>query len=218
MSRGHGRWEQRLLRAASGAVVVPVSGIVRACVVSPGRSDYTSARRAAKSLAVKSQLSVLYAWSCPGCFAVQDRPDPEPCCKPARAMLAVCEPGRAHLLAHPAPAPGGQAPAWVSAARPAPAGLPLPTVDDLARLALQRLWEALNAGTITVNARDVSAIVRLAREQPPGGPRPGDERWQAAVRELLWMVRLRLGDGWPSFARDLRASQALRDLWQVPDP
>jgi len=114
MSKGPGRWQQRLLRAAGGAVIAPVGGVVRACVVSPVRADYTSARRAARTMAEASRLAACYAWTCPGCFRVQDRPDPESCCRPARAMLAVANPGRVHLLAHPAPPPGGRPPSWLS--------------------------------------------------------------------------------------------------------
>ena len=37
-------------------------------------------------------------------------------------------------------------------------------VDDLARLAAQRVWERLSAGTITVNIKDAATLMRLAAE------------------------------------------------------
>jgi hypothetical protein len=146
MSRGFGRWEREIMHVTAGVCVAPVGGIVRAVVPEPCRDDHASARRAAKSLATKNQVGALYAWTCPGCYRVQDRSDPEPCCARPRAMLAVCRPERRHLLAHPAPPPGGQAPAWLNDTRPAPAGLAAPTLDDVASLAMRRLWERLEAG------------------------------------------------------------------------
>jgi len=224
MSKGPGRWQQRLLRAAGGAVIAPVGGVVRAYVVSPVRADYTSARRAARTMAEASRLAACYAWTCPGCFRVQDRPDPESCCRPARAMLAVANPGRVHLLAHPAPPPGGRPPSWLSdapAPRPAPAGLAAVTLDDVAALALRRLWEALAAGTTpVVTARDVAALARLQlliRQDERDRVRArSDEQWKLATKELLWIARGHLGDRWPDFVTDVRASQALRDLCGPP--
>jgi hypothetical protein len=84
-------------------------------------------------------------------------------------------------------------------------------VDDLVRLALRRTWEALETGTASVSLRDLAALVRLAREQPPGGP--DAERWKRTTREVLWLARSHLGDRWPEFAAACRASQALQDLW-----
>ena len=76
-----------------------------------------------------------------------------------------------------------------------------PTLDDVASLAMRRLWERLEAGTIAVSPADAAALVRLAREiktEPYAGR--SDERWQAAVREILWLARSHLRDGWPAFA------------------
>jgi hypothetical protein len=217
VSRGHGRWERRLLSAASTAVVIPVGAVVRTSVVAPGRSDFASARRAAKTLASRNQVAACYAWTCPGCFRVQDRPDPVPCCRSARSMLAVARPERRRLLLHPAPPPGGQAPAWLNDARPAPAGLAAPTLDDVASLAMRRLWERLESGVCSVSPADVAALVRLAREIKPGSDAGrSDERWQAAVREILWLARSHLRDGWPAFAADVRASAGLAAMWGPP--
>jgi hypothetical protein len=217
MSRGPGRWERELISATASICITPVSGLVKAAVPEPDRSDFTSARRAAKSLAMKSQVAALYAWSCPRCFRIQDRADPQACCARPRAMLAVARPERRHLLAHPAPPPGGQAPAWLNDARPAPAGLLAPTLDDVASLAVRRLWERLESGVCSVSPADVAALVRLAREiktEPDAGR--SDERWQAAVREILWLARSHLRDGWPAFAADVRASAGLAAMWGPP--
>ena len=219
MSRGHGKWERELISATGSICITAVSGLVRSVVPEPRRSDFTSARRAAKSLATKNQVAALYAWTCPGCYRVQDRSDPEPCCTRPRPMLAVVRPERRRLVLHPAPAPG-PVPPWIilNDAPAAPAGLAAPGLDDLAQLASRRLWEALSAGTAAVSVRDVAALLRLAheagREQPAAGH--PDERWQAAVRELLWLARSHLRDGWPAFAADVRASAGLATMWGPP--
>ncbi len=218
MSRGPGVWQRQILRVTSGTVVAAVAGIVKTTVAVPDRDDFTAARRGAKGLALAQRVCAVYAWTCIRCGQIQDSDDPLPCCGPVRAMLAVCQPERRRLLLHPAPPPGGVAPAWINdARRPAP-GLPVPTVDDLAQLASRRLWEALSAGTAAVSVRDVAALLRLAheagREQPAAGH--PDERWQAAVRELLWLARSHLRDGWPAFAADVRASAGLAAMWGPP--
>lgn len=226
MSRGFGCWERRLLHATASAVVMPVASVVKSAVVTPSRSDYTSARRAARTLATGNQLSALYAYTCPKCGRVQDRPDPQPCCITPRAMLSVTAPSRRHLVRYPAPVPGGQPPAWLSAASAAPPGLPAPTAGDLARLAARRLWEALDAGTITVTPRDAATLLRLAAETghdtavaERDEARQQLARWQHGLRETLWLVRRRLGaDGWQRFAADLRADRLLQDLWPQPGP
>ena len=219
MSKGPGVWERRLLRATSGTVIAPVAGIVKTSVVAPDRSDYTSARRAAKSLAVKSQVAAFHAWTRPECFRVQDRSDPQPCCIRPRAMLAVARPERRHLLVYPAPAPSGSAPRWLSVAHPAPVGLPAPTLDDVAQLALRTAYGHLEAGTASVNLRDLAALLRLAheveREHHAGRP---NEHWAAAVKELLWVARSHLRDGWPALVSDVKANATLRDLWPRPGP
>jgi hypothetical protein len=112
-------------------VVVPVAGIVRTTVVSPDRSDFTSARRATRTLATKSEVSAFYCWTCPRCFAVQDTSDPVRCCISPRAMLSVTRPERRRLVLHPAPAPG-PVPPWImlNDAPAAPEGLAAPGLDD----------------------------------------------------------------------------------------
>jgi hypothetical protein len=217
VSRGFGRWQRELLAATASICITPVGAVVRSVVPEPGRSDYTSARRAAKQLAMKSQVSACYTYACVRCFRVQDRPAPVPCCSSVRPMLAVARPGR--YLAHPAPAPAGTAPAWIglSDARPAPAGLAVPTLDDLVSLAMRRLWERLESGVCSVSPADVAALTRLAREiktEPDAGR--SDERWQATVREILWLARSHLRDGWPAFAADVRASAGLAAMWGPP--
>ena len=88
MSRGLGTWQRTIMAATDCAVVVPVGNVVRTSVVAPSRNDFASARRAAKLLAMKSQVAALYAWSCPRCGRVQDRPDPDAVLRPA-AVYAV---------------------------------------------------------------------------------------------------------------------------------
>ena len=214
MSRGHGRWERELVSATSSICVVPVGGLVKAIVPEPSRSDFTSARRAAKTLATKSQVTAFYCWSCRRCGRVQDTDAPVRCCGAVRSSLAVARPGR--MLPRLAPAPTGQPPAWVglNVASAAPAGLAAPTVDDLARLASRRLWEALDAGTLAVTPRDAVALLRLAREA--GRDSAPDPRWSASMRELLWVARRHLGSNWEAFAADVRANQHLAAMWGPP--
>jgi hypothetical protein len=214
MSRGPGRWQRELLAATSSVCVVPVSGVVKAIVPAPCLDDFASARRGAKQLSLAGRISALYAWSCPRCFSVQDRADPQPCCKSPRSMLAVTGLERRHLVRHPAPAPGGQAPAWVNAAPVAPAGLAVPTVGDVAALALRNAYRRLEAGE-TVSVSDVVALLKLQREiERDARPDAGSAaRWHATVREILWTARHYLGDSWPAFAADLRASGQLRFMW-----
>jgi hypothetical protein len=164
MSRGHGRWERAIMEATGCAVVVPVGTIVRTTVVTPGRSDFTSARRATRTLATKSEISALYTWTCPRCYRIQDRADPALCCGAVRPMLAVTRPERRHLLAYPAPAPGGVAPAWVNVAVPSrpPGQLAVPSFEDLADLVVRRCYEGLQFGRPTVSLQDAAAVMRLA--------------------------------------------------------
>lgn len=218
MSRGPGRWQQRLLRATEGAVVAPVSGIVRASVVSPGRGDFTSARRAARTLTQVGRISAVYTWTCPGCFSVQDRAEPVKCCNRVRPMLSVCRPERRHLLRHPASPPGGSVPRWLSAAPAAPAGLAVPTVGDVAALALRRAYERLESGA-TVSVQDVVALLKLAREVERDSAGAGSAaRWERTLSEVLWVARRHLGDQWPAFAADIRGSDVLSFLHGPPPP
>jgi len=217
VSKGPGVWQKEILRVTSGVCVATVSGIVRARLPEPHRDAFVAARRGARGLALAQRVSAVYAYACVRCGQIQDSDDPVPCCGPVRAMLAVCQPERRRLLLHPAPPPGGVAPAWINdARRPAP-GLPVPTVDDLAQLAARRLWEALERGAVQVRARDVTALLRLAheteRERAPGH---STEAWQASVRQLLWLAKSHLGTNWPAFVRDVRADRHLLDLWGDP--
>ena len=66
-------------------------------------------------------------------------------------------------------------------------------MDDLARLAAQRVWERLEAGTLAVNIRDLVALMRLAAEFEQDAGRP-DPRWEATLAELLWLARRHLGE------------------------
>jgi hypothetical protein len=220
MSRGPGCWQRELLRVTSGVHTATVHSIVLARLPDPGRDDFAAARRGAKGLVQQERLAACYAFACHRCGVIQDRTDPQPCCAQVRPMLAVARPGR--QLAHPAPVPV-TAPAWVNApaARPPPAGLPVPSLDDLVSLATRRLWEALAAGTTpVVTARDVAALARLQllirQDERDRVPARSDEQWKLATKELLWIARGHLGDRWPDFVTDVRASQALRDLCGPP--
>ena len=164
MSRGPGRWQRELLSATSGAVVVAVSGVVKATVIEPSRDDFTSARRGAKGLALAERVAALYVWSCTRCNQIQDSETPQPCCGPVRPLLAVCQPERRRLLLHPAPPPGGVAPSWISVAAPPRllGQLPAVGIADLASLALRRAYERLEVGVPGVSVQDVVAVSRLA--------------------------------------------------------
>jgi hypothetical protein len=72
VGHGPGRWQKSLIRAVSGTVVVSVSGVVKTTVVSPVRDDFTSARRAAKQLALAGDVSALYCHTCARCYEIQD--------------------------------------------------------------------------------------------------------------------------------------------------
>lgn len=217
MSRGPGRWQREILRVTSGTVVASVSGIVRTTVVTPDRDDYTSARRGAKGLAQAQRVCALYTWCCTRCDEIQDSGNPEPCCGLVRPMLAVARPDRRRLLLHPAPAPGGRAPAWVNVAVPSrPTGLAVPSVDDLADLVLRRCYEGLQSGASDVPVRDVVAILRLAHEiehdaalAERDAARRQMEEWRQEFKSGLWAVRSVLlrqygQDAWAAFSAEIR--------------
>src|ERR1017187_9108425 len=110
------------------------------------------------------RVCAVYVWCCTRCMRIQDSETPQPCCGPVRPLLAACQPERRRLLAHPAPAPGGVAPSWISVAvPPRPLGqLPEVGIADLAALALRRAYERLEAGVPGVAVQDVVAVSRLA--------------------------------------------------------
>ncbi len=164
MSRGPGTWQRQILHTTSGTVVATVSGIVRATVVAPDRSDYTAARRGTKQLALAQRVCAVYVWACISCGQIQDRDDPVACCSTVRPMLAVCQPERRKLLAHPAPPPGGVAPSWISVAVPSrpPGQLAVPSFEDLADLVVRRCYEGLQSGRPTVSLQGAAAVIRLA--------------------------------------------------------
>ena len=108
-------------------------------------------------------------------------------------------------------------PRWLSAVQPAPAGLSVPTVGDVAQLALRRAFERLESGGASVSLSDVVALLKLAREIERESAAP-DPRWATTIQELLWLARHYLGDSWPAFAADVRASGQLSFLWGPPPP
>ena len=223
MSRGPGTWQRQILHTTSGTVVATVSGIVRATVVSPDRNDHTSARRAAKQLALAQRVSAVYVHTCAKCGRIQDSDTPEPCCAPVRAMLAVCQPERRRLLQHTASPPGGKVPSWVNVAimPPRPLGqLPVPGIVDLTSLALRRAFERLESGG-AVSLHDVAGLLRLQREIEREAARQDTgsvDQWRATLTEVLWLARRHLGDGWAAFAADVHASGDLAAMWGPPPP
>ncbi len=164
MSKGPGVWQKEILRTTSGVCVATVSGIVRARLPEPHRDAFVAARRGARGLALAQRVSAVYAYACVRCGQIQDRDDPVACCGSVRPMLAVCQPERRRLLAHPAPPPGGVAPSWISVAvPPRPLGqLPAVGIADLASLALRRAYERLEVGVPGVSVQDAVAAMRLA--------------------------------------------------------
>ena len=120
---------------------------MRTTVVAPDRDDHGCKARS-QGLALAQRVCAVYCHTCTRCGRIQDSEIPEPCCGPVRAMLAVCQPERRRLLQHTAPPPGGKTPAWINVVPPArpPGQLQVPGIDDLARLAIRRLWERLEAG------------------------------------------------------------------------
>ena len=197
-------------------------GVVKTMVVSPSRDDFTSARRAARQLALEQRVAAVYVWACLRCGRVQDREAPEECCGRVQAMLAVCQPERRLLLMHPAPSPCRPCPPWITAV---PAYLSAgqaatPTLGDLATLALKRAYQRLEAGGTDVNLRDVVALARLAREI--AGDQTAAElgkalddlaETQQAFSAVLWAAHRHFGPGggpaedprrWAAFMNDLR--------------
>jgi hypothetical protein len=88
-------------------------------------------------------------------------------------------------------------------------------MDDLAALVVRRCYERLEAGA-AVSAHDVVALLKLAREIEHDAARQdagNDARWQATLREVLWLARRHLRDGWSAFAADIRANEHLAAIW-----
>ena len=222
VSRGYGRWQKELVRAVGGVHTATVAGVVRTCVPEPDRSDYTAARRAAKTLALEQTLVALYVYACQRCGQVQDH-EPERCCGVVRSSLAVTRPGR--VLPHLALPPTGRScPPWigpnVASHLPSPPGrLATPSAADLARLALQRAYERVLDGEAEVTLRDAAALLRLQREIDREAARQAEgtiAQWQATLREVLWAARRHLGERWEPFAADIRANQHLAAMWGPP--
>jgi hypothetical protein len=217
MSRGPGTWQRQIIHVTSGTVVATVSGIVRTNVVSPDRDDFTSARRAAKQLALAERVNAVYAWCCTKCMRIQDRDDPVPCCGPVRPLLAVCMLERRRLLLHPAPPPGGRAPSWINVAVPSrPQGqLLAPGVADLARVAMQHAYERIEAGEAAVSLQDAVAAMRLAWQIERDEAIPERdaalrqlEKWQQDMTEFTWALRMVLDrqypGAWPAVMAEVR--------------
>src|SRR6185437_5297253 len=119
MSRGPGTWQRAILGIAGDGLATTVRAIVLDCVPQPTRSDYVSARRATKTLALSGRVSAVYLHACPSCGAPQ-RAHPHGCCASTRPLLGITPVGsRPPSLAPP---PVSQVPGGISAA---PASTPL---------------------------------------------------------------------------------------------
>ena len=97
-------------------------------------------------------------------------------------------------MLHPAPPPGGAAPAWmervsVTLPAPSPGEVPAASISDVLSLTLQRYCEQLLSGRVAVSARDVAILMGLAREFRRDAERAG---WP------LRGSRSRSGAWWPS--------------------
>lgn len=95
------------------------------------------------------------------------------------------------------------------------------TAQDLIRLSLQRAYERVQDGA-EVNVRDVTALLRLQqqmeRDSAVDESAVSAAKWEAAVREMLWILRRHLrGPAWSAFVADLRTSEALKHL-MPPEP
>ena len=90
-------------------------------------------------------------------------------------------------MLHPAPPPGGTAPArmeCVSVTLPAPSQVLVASTGDVPSLTLQRYCEQLQSGRVVVSARDVAILMRLEREF-----RRDAERDRLAVAQLTLTAR-----------------------------
>ena len=165
MSKGYGRWEQELIRAAGDVHTVPVAAVVRRCVPEPSRSNYVAARRAAKTLALEGTLIAVYVNACQQCLHVQDH-EPTGCCGTVRTALAVTMPG--HLLPHLAPPPAGErCPPWITVSAAVcpvdpPGELATPGAADVSRLMLRECYARLASAPRAVSLREAAAVVRAA--------------------------------------------------------
>jgi hypothetical protein len=72
MSRGPGIWQRTLLNVTDGGLAMTVRAVVMDSVTQPARSDYVSARRATRSLALAGRISAVYLHGCRGCGSPAD--------------------------------------------------------------------------------------------------------------------------------------------------
>ncbi len=182
-------------------------------MVSPCRDDFTSARRAAKQLALAGQVAALYCHTCCRCHEIQDAEDPRRCCGPVRPMLAIVRPERRKLILHPAPAPGGEPPVWINAViEPrSPGQLPVADLADLAALAIRRCYEQLGAGDVAVSLQEAVAATRLFWQME----RDSAIAELAKARAELAKARAELAKAEKAFTTALWTAR--RHLWSVED-
>jgi hypothetical protein len=219
VSRGYGRWQAELVRAVGGIHTATVAGVVRTCVPEPDRSDYTAARRAARTLALEETLVALYVYACQRCGQVQDH-EPERCCGVVRSSLAVTRPGRT-LPYLALPPLGRRCPTWIGpnvASRPPspPGTLATPSVADLASLVLRRCYDGLQSGRPAVSVQAAVALSRLAHEiEHDDALAERDavlrqmEEWRQEWRHGLWIIRNAIvrqygQDAWASISAEVR--------------
>ncbi len=70
----------------------------------------------------------------------------------------------------------------------------MPNVDDLAGLAMRRLWDRLEAGQAPVSWQDAAALLRLARKierdvAAEAGARARAEMFEEGPASTLWTAR-----------------------------
>ena len=93
------------------------------------------------------------------------------------------------------------------------------SIDDPARLVLQRTYERVLDGGTEVTLRDAAALLKLQREiDREASPQAEGTiaRWEATMRETLWAARRHLGEHWEPFVADIRTNEHLAAMWGPP--
>ena len=211
MSRGPGIWQRAILRAADDGLAGTVCAIVKGSVTEPSRSDHVCARRSLKTLAMAGRVHAVYLYGCPACGAVRQT---HGCCGQMRPMLGFAPAGTQPPSI--APPPVRPVPGWINAAPPGPA-LPLFEMASnsiLLQAIIQRGYERLASGEITITSRDLLAALRLhAQFEALRRDQPGDRAWQDAMVTLLDAAKQHLGpERFRDFLADVRNRPAFRAL------
>ena len=209
MSRGPGIWQRAILRAADDGLAGTVCAIVKGCVTEPSRSDHVCARRSLKTLAIAGRVGATYLYGCPACGTVRQA---HGCCGQIRPMLGFAPAGTQPPSM--APPPVRPVPGWLNAAPPGPAlpAFEVASTPALLQLLIQRGYERLAAGEMTISSKDLLAALRLqAQFGALRRDQPGDRAWQDAMVTLLDAAKEHLGpDRFRDFLADVRDRPGLR--------